>query len=184
MMAAGGSRQDGGGPPRDPDRGSAARRVGAGEQGRVPIAGGPERDDPIADVEAMGGAFDRILDRMSKAHADTWVPDHLARWRSWELFADHHGLDIFGHRLGNPVTERLLRAVRRAGEQGLSGRGAYEALDGNVNKESLDSAVALLERLGLVQRRIIPAGRRGGRPGTLSCLHRRRRPRPLTRSRR
>jgi hypothetical protein len=99
--------------------------------------------------------------------SDQVEPEHLRAAQAVWGYSQASVLHVFGHRLGNPVAERLLRAVRRAGEQGLSGRGAYEALDGNVTKESLDTAVAFLERLGLVQRHTIPAGRQGGRPATL-----------------
>jgi hypothetical protein len=80
-----------------PDLGCAApggaHRVGADDQVSGLIADDTESETPVADVEAMDCALDRILVRMSRAHSARWVPDQLAWWRSWELFADHHGVD-------------------------------------------------------------------------------------------
>lgn len=93
--------------------------------------------------------------------------EHLNAAHAVWAYSEASVLHVFGHRLGDPVAERLLRAVRRAGVGGLTGSQQYDALDRNVSKEALGRAVALLVRFGLAQQRIMPAGPQGGRPSSV-----------------
>lgn len=90
--------------------------------------------------------------------------EHLeAAYAMWR-FSEESVRHIFGTRLGNPLAEKILKAARRAGPTGLTSREVFEALDRNADAESVERAIAVLSRFGLVERRTVPAGPRGGRP--------------------
>ncbi|MBW8852773.1 MAG: DUF3987 domain-containing protein, partial [Bradyrhizobium sp.] len=93
--------------------------------------------------------------------------EHLLAAHAVWRYAEASVLHIFGQRLGDPVAERLLKALRKAGPGGLTGREQHQALDGNATKEALGRAIALLIRLGLAEQRTVPAGPQGGRPSNV-----------------
>lgn len=72
------------------------------------------------------------------------VPHLQAARAVWE-YHWQSVLHIFGAKLGDPVADRLLAAVRSAGPDGLDGTAQYAAFDNNVPKEALKRAVPLLE---------------------------------------
>jgi len=84
----------------------------------------------------------------------------FAMWRYSEESVRH----VFGNRLGNPIAERILKAVRAAGSSGLTATDVFAVLDRNSDAELVERAIALLVRFGLAERRTVPAGPRGGRP--------------------
>jgi hypothetical protein len=75
---------------------------------------------------------------------------------------------IFGDSIGNPIADRLLAAVRSAGDAGLTGRELDRALSGHGSKARVDAARSDLERRGLVK---TSTEQTGGRPivRTVAC---------------
>jgi hypothetical protein len=72
---------------------------------------------------------------------------------------------IFGGSLGNPLADKLLRALVDAGPDGLSGREEDRAVGGHAPKTKLDAARGQLSRLGLTFTRTVETG---GRPVTIT----------------
>ncbi len=61
---------------------------------------------------------------------------------------------IFGDSLGNPIADRLLRAIRGEGVDGLTGTEQSQALGGHASKGELAAARDELERRGLAMTRM------------------------------
>jgi hypothetical protein len=68
---------------------------------------------------------------------------------------------IFGDSLGNPIADRLLAAVRSAGEEGLTGNEVHQVLSGHATKAQVAVTREELERKGLV---VTITEATGGRP--------------------
>jgi len=92
--------------------------------------------------------------------------EHLeAAYAIWN-YAEAGVLHIYGDKLGDRYADTLLSAVRSAGSRGLTGRDAFRAFSGNVDKERLGEAADLLIRRGLIQKvEIVKQG--AGRPSTV-----------------
>jgi hypothetical protein len=80
----------------------------------------------------------------------------LAVWRYCEASA----LFIFGDSLGDPIADRLLAAIRDAGQDGLDTTAQHQVFGRNVPAARLAHARAKLERRGLV---VTTSERTGGR---------------------
>jgi Protein of unknown function (DUF3987) len=85
----------------------------------------------------------------------------LALWRYCEASA----LYLFGDALGDPVADRLLEALRDAGDAGLDSTGQHAVFGRHVNATRLAQARAELERRGLV---VTTTEKNGGRPRIVS----------------
>ena len=83
-----------------------------------------------------------------------------AAWAVW-CYCRESARIIFGDSLGNPIADRLLAAVRSAGDVGLTGRELDRALSGHSTKAEVDAARSELERRGLVS---TVTEQSGGRP--------------------
>lgn len=70
-------------------------------------------------------------------------------------------LHFFGHRLGDPVADKLLRAAREAGKVGLTGTQRAEMFGRNKKAEELESAMRLLTDLELAAVLTVPPQGRG-----------------------
>jgi hypothetical protein len=70
----------------------------------------------------------------------------LAVWRYCEQSAAH----VFGDALGDEVADRLLEAVRAAGEEGLDGTEQRDLFSRHAGGKRLEMARALLESKGLI----------------------------------
>jgi len=104
--------------------------------------------------------------RLSVAYAmldgsATIEPKHLqaalAVWR----YAEASAIAIFGDALGDPVADRLLAALREAGEAGLDGTEQRDLFGRHAKADQLERARAELERRGLV---VTTSEETGGRP--------------------
>jgi hypothetical protein len=104
--------------------------------------------------------------RLSVAYAmldgsEAIEPEHLhaalALWRYCEASA----VAIFGDSLGDPVADRLLAALREAGEAGLDGTEQRDLFGRHAKAGQLERARAELERRGLA---ITVPEETGGRP--------------------
>lgn len=87
-------------------------------------------------------------------------PEHLhaalALWR----YAEESALYIFGARLGDPVGDRILAALKEAGGEGLTRTEISNALSRNYGAKEIDEALARLAGAGLaLQERIATGGR-------------------------
>ena len=85
----------------------------------------------------------------------------LAVWRYCEQSAAH----VFGDALGDEVADRLLEAVRAAGEQGLDGTEQRDLFSRHAGGKRLEVARALLESKGLI---VTETEETGGRPRFVS----------------
>ena len=68
---------------------------------------------------------------------------------------------IFGNTLGNPVAEKVLAALKQAGEAGLSRTALHENFNGHLDKDELDGALKDLHSQGLARFEKVPTS---GRP--------------------
>jgi hypothetical protein len=116
------------------------------------LARGPAQTLRLALLYALLDGADAI----SEAH----LTAGYALWRYSENSVRH----LFGDRLGDPLAQRLLNAVRAAGWDGLTGRGMHDALGRNVKAEQINAATNLLVRFNLVERVSEGSTPRGGRP--------------------
>jgi hypothetical protein len=85
----------------------------------------------------------------------------LAVWRYCEQSASH----VLGDALGDEVADRLLEAVRAAGEQGLDGSEQRDLFSRHAGGKRLEMARALLESKGLI---VTETEETGGRPRLVS----------------
>jgi hypothetical protein len=90
--------------------------------------------------------------------------DHLrAAGAVWD-YCRSSATYVFGDSMGNPLADRLLRALVDAGIEGLSGREQNRVIGGHTSKAELDAARDLLLRRGLATTYIEDSG---GRPMTV-----------------
>jgi hypothetical protein len=85
----------------------------------------------------------------------------LAVWRYCSQSASH----VFGDALGDEVADRLLEAVRAAGEQGLDGTEQRDLFSRHAGGKRLEMARALLEGRGLI---VTETEETSGRPRLVS----------------
>jgi hypothetical protein len=89
------------------------------------------------------------------------TPDHLdAALAVWE-YSERSCTHIFGDALGDPVADDILRALRRAGEDGLTRTQIRDLFSRHKQSGSIDRALAVLQGLGLAQ---VARQETGGRP--------------------
>jgi hypothetical protein len=81
----------------------------------------------------------------------------------WE-YCEASALAIFGNRLGDPLADRILEALRAAGDMGTSDNDIYEMFGRNRSARERERALALLKDLKLVRSEIVATG---GRPRTV-----------------
>jgi hypothetical protein len=80
----------------------------------------------------------------------------IAVWDYCEASAAH----LFGGKVGDPLADRILDAVRTAGDQGLTRTGIRELVGGKVTAKEIDAALRYLLARGLVvEKRIETPGR-------------------------
>jgi uncharacterized protein DUF3987 len=84
----------------------------------------------------------------------------LAVWEYCETSAQI----IFGKKLGDPVADRILEAIRQAGAVGMSDNDIHELFAGHRSANERDRALALLKELGLIRSEQATTG---GRPKTI-----------------
>ena len=85
----------------------------------------------------------------------------LALWKYCEKSAEM----IFGNRLGDPVADRILDALREAGDVGMSDYDIHELFGRNKSANERERALVLLKECGLVKSETVSNGR--GRPRTV-----------------
>lgn len=87
--------------------------------------------------------------------------EHLAAALAvWDYSVDTVRL-VFGSATGDPVADKILEGVRRAGEAGLDGTQIRDLFGRHETKDRLEGARQRLEALGLVRTATIPTS---GRP--------------------
>lgn len=84
----------------------------------------------------------------------------LALWRYCEASAEA----IFGAKLGDPVADRILEALRAAGANGLTDWALHDLFNRHCSTGQRDRALAFLNDAGLVKKEILGTG---GRPKTV-----------------
>jgi hypothetical protein len=97
-----------------------------------------------------------LLDRdrvIGKRHIEA----ALALWR----YAEDSARFVFGEAVGDPVTDRLVKALREAGTAGLTRTAIRDVFQKHESAERLDRALAGIEAGGLARRVSIPTA---GRP--------------------
>ena len=91
--------------------------------------------------------------------------EHLeAAWAVWSYCRESAAI-IWGASLGNPLADKLLRALREVGEAGLSGRDLDRAAGGHKDKADMTAALDLLHRRNLIDTHTEYTG---GRPTTIT----------------
>jgi hypothetical protein len=85
----------------------------------------------------------------------------LAAWR----YCEESALLIFGDATGDPIADRLLSEIRKAGDEGLDGTRQRDLFGRHASGARLDQARAALEAKGLI---ISVQARTGGRPRLVS----------------
>jgi hypothetical protein len=88
------------------------------------------------------------------------IPHLMAALALWE-YAEASARHVFGPSLGDPVADEILRAVRDAGQDGMTRTQIRDLFKRHGSAERIGSALALLERRRLVRRR---SQETGGRP--------------------
>jgi hypothetical protein len=138
-----------------------ARAIWAMWYGQAPPLGGLlSAATARRDTQALRLALTyALLDRRDAIDAE-----HLrAAFAFWDYcFASARHL--FGSRLGDPVADRLLRALRDAWPQGLDGRQIDELFSKSLRAGKLDAVRDDLERQNLIYHETEPPGASGGRP--------------------
>lgn len=100
-----------------------------------------------------------LLDKSAVVRAE-----HLqAALALWE-YCERSAVLIFGNRLGDPTADRILEALRNAGEAGLSENDIYELFGKHKSANERARAINLLVSLGLVT---VEKEETGGRPRTV-----------------
>jgi uncharacterized protein DUF3987 len=84
----------------------------------------------------------------------------LAVWEYCEASAEA----IFGTKLGDPVADRILEALRAAGTVGMSEKDIYEVFAGHLSPNERNRALMLIRDLGLARCETVPTA---GRPKTV-----------------
>jgi hypothetical protein len=93
-----------------------------------------------------------------KAQID--MPHLLAALALWE-YAEASARHVFGSSLGDPIADEILRAVRAAGQDGMTRTQIRDLFKRNCSAERIGAALDLLARRNLVRRRTQETG---GRP--------------------
>ena len=143
-----------------PDRGPQGRRRDPPRRRRRALLGGPVppdgRDEPpgllgaaisrdqaqvlrLSLTYALADACDTVEDATSRRHGLLWCYCRA----SAEM--------LFGDLQGDPKLDRLLAAIRAAGDEGLDATGQYEALGRHVTAAQLAAMRRVLENRGLIR---------------------------------
>ena len=94
---------------------------------------------------------------------DTMTAEHLrASLAVWD-YCEASARYVFGDATGEPIADRLLRELHAAGTAGMTKTQISALFGNNRSAAAIDSAIALLERLGLISKRETPTA---GRPAT------------------
>lgn len=115
-------------------------------------------DEPGGTVGALCARDEANCLRLAVAYAlldrsDTIGADHVAAARAVWRYCAATVRYVYADSTGNPVADRLLKALRRAGPAGLTGAEQHQALGGHIASEDLDDARLDLERRGLAETR-------------------------------
>jgi hypothetical protein len=92
-------------------------------------------------------------------------PAHLEAALAVWSYCEASAYAIFGDALGDPIADRLLEAIRAAGNEGLDGVGQHAVFGRHVSATRLTLARALLESKGLI---VTETEETGGRPRLVS----------------
>ncbi len=113
------------------------------------------RDEPGGLLEAIIARDSAQMLRLSVTYAlmdgarSIDVEHVSAAWALW-CYCRASAAYVFGESLGDQIADRLLRAVREAGPDGLDGTQQRDLFAKHASGAQLDSARSLLERRGLV----------------------------------
>lgn len=92
-------------------------------------------------------------------------PVHLdAAYALW-LYSQDTVLHIYGDTVGDKVADNLLRHLRKAGTDGMTGREVSKAFSGHLSADALRAAADYLSTLGLIE--VFEVTGNGGRPSIL-----------------
>jgi hypothetical protein len=86
---------------------------------------------------------------------------HLKAAKAMWDYAEGSAKWLFGERIGDEVADKLLTALRRAGDDGLDSTQQYQLLGRHIKQARLDVARNSLEAMGLITTSTEPTG---GRP--------------------
>lgn len=141
----------------DPARELWARVYGPLSEGRPGLTGAilSRAEAQVLRLSVLYALLD-LTTAVSVAHLNA----ALALWKYCEASAEA----IFGTRLGDPVADRILDALREGGDAGMSENDIYELFGRNRSANERDRALSLLKELRLVKSEQIPTG---GRPRTV-----------------
>lgn len=148
------------------------RRTEAAEERWAELYEQMAHDDPGGMVGALTCRDEPQCLRLSVVYAlldgaRLVAPVHLeAAWALWRYCRDSAAY-IFGDSLGDEVADRLLAALRLAGEAGLDQTAQHRALGGHVSSNRLKVAQQKLDERGLVVARTETTA---GRPREVLCL--------------
>lgn len=92
------------------------------------------------------------------------LPHLEAAWALWSFCAASARM-LFGDRSGDQVEDRLLAAIRKAGDEGLDSTGQFAAFGRNITARRLEVARESLQDAGLIYTEHIPTD---GRPRVIS----------------
>lgn len=84
---------------------------------------------------------------------------HLESGRAVWNYCDASVAYLFGNKLGNPLADKLLAAIRAAGEAGIARTKLSAALGRNAAAAAMDAALELLVSSGLVTRDLVGEGK-------------------------
>lgn len=124
-------------------------------------------------VGAVTARAEAQLLRLSVTYAladgtGTVTPAHLrAAWAMWE-YAEASARFVFGDALGDPVADKLLAALKQAGEAGLTGVEQRDVFNRHVTSDQLGQVRTRLEGEKKIISVLSPSG--GGRPALVSFL--------------
>ena len=93
------------------------------------------------------------------------TPEHIQAALAVWAYCEASALAIFGDALGDPVADRLLEALREAGEGGLDGTAQSALFGRHASAPRLTQARATLEGKGLI---VTSSEETGGRPRLVS----------------
>jgi hypothetical protein len=144
------------------------RRTSGAEELWADLYAGMARDEPGGLLGAVIARDSAQVLRLSVTYAlldgckSIDIRHVQAAWAVWRYCRDSAAY-IFGESIGDPIADRLLNAVRDAGQAGLDGRAQSAVFSGNADRRQLDAARALLESKGLVETVTVHTGE-AGRP--------------------
>lgn len=90
-------------------------------------------------------------------------PHHLDAGLALWKYSQDTVLHIYGDRIGDPVADKLLTALREAGQEGMSGRDIQRVFSNHLTADKLTQAAGLLTHFGLIEVHEVTKDR-GGRP--------------------